>query len=377
MAHDVIVAGVGGMGSAAACHLARRGLRVLALERRNVVHDFGSSHGLTRIIRLAYFEHPSYVPLLQRAYELWRDLEDRTRRQLLFITGGLDVGWEGSGVFDGALRSCRDHSLAHEVLSDRELTRRFPGWDVPERTLAVFQPDGGFLLAEECVDSHAGLAVALGAEVREDEPVLDWDATPVGVRVRTPAGTYEAGQLVVAAGAWCGALVPELRAHLTPERQVFCWFATKQPKHFDPAHFPVFILDDPSGHYYGFPAHQVPGFKIGRFHHRYEAVDPDLMDRETNPEDEAVLRAVVKQYFPNANGPLLRAGTCLFTNTPDEHFIIDRHPVYSQVLLVSPCSGHGFKFCSVVGEIVADLVERGATPHDISLFRLSRFASPP
>lgn len=375
MRYDVIVLGAGGMGSAAAYHLARRGLSVLVLERFSVIHELGSSHGLTRIIRLAYFEHPSYVPLLQRSYELWHDLEDRTSRRLLFVTGGLDIGWEGSPVFQGSLDSCRTYALRHEVLTSQDLTRRFPGWDMPDRAMAVFQPDGGFLLAEECVDAHAGMAVALGADVHEQEPALEWNATSNGVRVRTSRATYEAAQLVVAAGAWNGALVPELRSVLTPERQVLCWFATTNPGWFEPAHFPVFILEVSEGRYYGFPSHEIPGLKIGKFHHRHETVDPDVMDRDTYAADEGVLREAVSRYLPRANGPVLRSKTCLFTNTPDEHFIIDRHPVYSQVLLVSPCSGHGFKFCSVVGEIAADLVERGQTAHDISLFRLDRFTS--
>jgi sarcosine oxidase len=376
MSYDAVIVGAGGMGSAAAYHLARRGQRVLALERFPVAHEFGSSHGLTRIIRLAYFEHPSYVPLLRRSFELWRELERASGASLLHVTGGLDVGPEAGEVFQGSLLSCREHGLRHEVLSGAELTSRFPAFEVPPDFRAVLQPEGGFLVPERCIESHASLAAALGAEVRCNEPVLEWEPTSNGVRVRTHAGTYDGTQLVVAAGAWTGALVPELAARLTPERQVLGWFATYDAARFAPSRFPVFILDVDEGRYYGFPEFGVPGFKIGKYHHLSETVDPDRVDRATHPRDESALRACVDRYFPAGSGSLLMSKVCMFTNTVDEHFIVDRHPAHSQVLLVSPCSGHGFKFCSVIGEIVADLVERDSTSHDISLFRLARFNPP-
>ena len=361
------------MGSAAAFHLASRGLRVLALERHGLAHELGSSHGLTRIIRLAYFEHPAYVPLLRRSYVLWRDLQDRARERLLHVTGGLDVGREGSEIVAGSLRSCEIHGLTHQVLTSRELSRRFPAWRLPESAVAVLQPDAGFLIPERCIQVHAEAAVGLGAEVHEHEAALEWTPAVGGVRVRTTLATYEAEQLVISAGPWVGKLVPELAPLLFPERQVLGWFATRHAALFAPTRFPVFMLDVAEGQFYGFPVHGVAGFKIGKWHHLRERIDPDVMDRDTHPSDEAILREAVARYLPGANGPLLRSKPCIFTNTPDEHFIIDRHPVYSQVLVVSPCSGHGFKFCSVVGEIVADLVESGRTAHDISLFRVSRF----
>jgi len=371
---DVVIAGGGGMGTAAACHLATRGQRVLVLERFGLGHDRGSSHGLTRIIRLAYFEHPSYVPLLGRAFALWRALEERSGERLLHVTGGLDVGAPGSVVFEGSRRSCVEHDLRHEILDGADLRRRFPAWRVADATAAVFQPDAGFLLPERCILAHASAAGAAGAVFREHEPVVDWRAQPGRVEVRTPRGTYEAGQLVLSAGAWMASLVPDLAGQMRPERQVLGWFGIASPELFAPSRFPVFVHDAPEGVFYGFPEFEVAGFKIGRYHHRREAVDPDTIDRVCHPEDEAALRVAVERYFPGANGPLLRSAVCMFTNTPDEHFIIDRHPDAEQVLVVSPCSGHGFKFCSVVGEIVADLVTRGATSHDIGAFRLGRFA---
>jgi sarcosine oxidase len=375
MHYDVIVTGVGAMGSAATCHLAARGLRVLALERFSLAHEMGSSHGLTRIIRLAYFEHPAYVPLLRRAFELWRRLQEEAGEPLLHVTGALDVGWEGSEVFEGSRRSCLEHGLAHEVLDARALATRLPAWRVPTHTVAVFQPDGGFLEPERAILAYGGHAGALGADLRTHERVLEWQVAGGTVRVRTDKGAYEGGQLVLTAGAWMGSLATALSSCLAPERQVLGWFDTAEPDLFGPERFPVFVLDAEEGRFYGFPRFGVPGFKIGKYHHRGERIDPDAMDRVCRAEDEAVLRAAVSRYFPTANGRLLRSAACMFTNTPDGHFIIDRDPSSPEVLLVSPCSGHGFKFASVIGEIVADLVARGATAHDISLFRLGRFSA--
>lgn len=372
--YDVIVVGVGGMGSAVAAHCAARGQRVLALEQHAIGHEYGSSHGLTRIIRLAYFEHPSYVPLLRRAFALWRELEQGLDEPLLHVTGALDVGWAGSEVFEGSLRSCLEHGLPHEVLDASALAARFPGWRPANNAMAVLQPDGGFLTPERCIAAHVARARAFGATVREHTRVSGWQARNGGVQVHTTEGTFEAGQLVLSAGPWMSDIAPTLGPLLMPERQVLGWFGISDRPAFAPAHFPVFVLDADEGRYYGFPEYGIPGFKIGLYHHHAERVHPDTMDRSCTAADEAVLRAAVQRYFPTANGALQHARACLFTNTPDEHFIIDRAPDAPEVLLVSPCSGHGFKFCSVIGEICADLVVRGHTDHDIALFRLDRFS---
>ncbi len=373
MTYDVIVVGVGAMGAAATSQLAARGLRVLGLERFPLGHAFGSSHGLTRIIRLSYFEHPAYVPLLRRAFELWRELQATAGESLLHVTGSLDVGDEDSEVFAGSRRSCETHDLPHDVLDATALAERIPAWRPSASLKAVWQPDGGILLPERCIEAFADRARGLGADIHAEEPALDWDVAGGVARVRTARGTYTARQLVLAGGSWMGTLAPLLTGLLAVERQVVGWFAVTDAARFSTQAFPVFVCEVPEGRFYGFPEHGVPGFKIGKYHHRGERVDPDAFDRTCGPEDERVLREAVSRYFPAANGPLLRSAACLFTNTPDEHFVIDRHPDAPQVLLVSPCSGHGFKFASVIGEIVADLVERGETAHDISLFRLARF----
>lgn len=374
MAYDAIVLGAGGMGSAIAWQLARRGARILAVERFGIAHEQGSSHGFTRIIRLAYFEDPSYVPLLARAYELWEELERASGEALLHITGSIDAGLPDSRTVSGSLRSCQVHALPHEVLGSADLTRRFPGYALPAACVAVWQPRGGFLVPERCIATHLQLAGRYGAEVRVNEAALRWEPTAHGVTVTTTHGRYEAGQLVVAAGSWTGALVPALAPLLAPERQVLAWFDITDRDLFAPSRFPVFNLDLGGEHWYGFPEFGTPGFKIGCYHHLREVVDPDRLDRSAvTPRDVALLRGVVQQCFPAVGHEALLTKTCLFTNTPDEHFILDRLPGAPQVLIAHACSGHGFKFCSVVGEIVADLVQHHATRHDISLHRISRF----
>jgi sarcosine oxidase len=373
--YDVIVIGVGGMGSAACFHLARRGKRVLGLERYDVPHMMGSSHGVNRIIRLAYYEDPSYVPLLRRAYELWRDLESGFGEQLLHITGSIDSSHRDGEVFSGSLRSCELHDIPYEVMSGSELAERFPGYRLPADHAALYQPDGGFLLSERAIVAHVAGAIAAGATIRAREGAVEWETTPSGVRVRTTKGTYEAEQVILSAGAWAGKLVPELARLAVPERQVLAWFQPSSPAHFRPEVFPVFNLTVDEGRYYGFPVFGIPGFKVGRYHHRDEQIDPDDWNREPDEVDEAILRDFTARYFPEADGPVMTLKSCIFTNTPDEHFIIDRLTPNSNVIVASPCSGHGFKFCSVVGEILADLAASGTTAHDTSLFRLDRFAA--
>jgi sarcosine oxidase len=372
---DVIVLGVGGMGSATVYQLARRGKRVLGLERFDIPNAMGSSHGLTRIIRLAYYEHPSYVPLLRRAYELWRELEQQTGERLLYITSSIDAGPAGSDCFAGSLRSAMLHNVPHDVLTGPEVNRRFPGYRLPADHFAVLQPDGGFLLSEQAIVTHVVAAQALGAEVHGRERVLEWQATADGVRIRTNRASYQADRLVVTAGAWAAVMLPELQRLAVPERQVLAWLQPTEPALFAAHHFPVFNLQVDEGRFYGFPIHGVPGFKFGRYHHLSEQTTAESVDRECHLRDEAVLREFAAKYFPAGNGPTMSLRACLFTNTPDEHFIIDLHPRHSQLVIAAGFSGHGYKFCSVVGEILADLAVQGSTRHDIGLFQLNRFGA--
>jgi sarcosine oxidase len=374
--YDVIVIGLGGMGAATVCHLANRGLRLLGIDQFDVPHTLGSSHGLSRIIRLAYFESPAYVPLLIRAYELWADLEQRTGSKLLLTTGSIDAGPEDSLTIRGSLHACREFGLQHEILDAATLARRFPGYRLPRAMAGVLQPQGGFLIPESCVTAHLEVARASGAEIHVREKVLGWDADGHSIVVRTDATTYKTARLVIAAGPWSRNLLPAIAEYAIPERQVVMWTEPLRPEHFQLDTFPVFNLQasaDATERYYGGPMHDGAGFKIGRYHHRFEQVQPDSMDRTIHDADEAVLRAGIKRFFPDANGRMLDAITCIFTNSPDEHFILDTIPGAPDVAIAAGFSGHGFKFCSVVGEIMADLVTTGETRHNIALFRMDRF----
>ena len=373
-AYDVIVVGVGGMGSATVAHLARRGVRVLGLEQYDIPHDRGSSHGLSRIIRLAYFEHPAYVPLLHRAYELWWELERDVQERLLIMTGSLDIGTVDSTVFGGALKAAQLHHLVHEVLEPEALRRRFPGYGLQAPLLGLYQPQGGLLAAERCIVAHVNTALRHGAHIHGREALQGWESRGDGIVVRTSRGTYQAQRLVLTAGAWTHRLVTQYTGTLQPERQVMIWMQPRVPAHFQIGAFPVFNMAVEEGTFYGFPIYSIPGFKCARWHHLEQAIDdPARMDRDCHPEDEAILRAFVRRYFPDGDGPTLSMHTCLFTNTPDTHFVIDAHPDYPNVFIAGGFSGHGFKFCSVVGEILADLAQDGSTRHDISLFRAARF----
>ena len=466
--YDVVVVGVGGMGSAALYHLARRGKRVLGIERFDVPHERGSSHGLTRIIRLAYFEHSDYVPLLRRSYELWRELEREAGEQLLYVTGIVEGGGR---ILDGVLRSCRDHDLVHEVLDGREVARRFPayalppdlqvvfqpdgGFVLPERCIVahvngalangavvrarervlewseaeageqllwitgaveggprifegavrssiehalpfeeldgaevsrrfpayrlpadlrvVYQPDGGFVLPERCIVAHVAGARARGAVVRTGERVLEWSAGAEGVRVRTERGEVEADALVLTAGAYSQEVARLAPGMVVAQRQVLGWLDPTRPELFAADRFPVFNLALEEGHVYGFPVHGVPGFKLGFYDYEGAKGEPDSISRDAKPGDEVPLRRFAERYFPDGAGPVLDLKTCLFELSPDEHFLIDRHPETELAVVGAGFSGHGFKFSSVVGEILADLALDGETLHDIGFLRLSRF----
>jgi sarcosine oxidase len=290
----------------------------------------------------------------------------------LHTTGSIDSGPEDSWVFKGSWESCKLHDLPHEVLTGAELGRRYPGYHLPPEHLALLQPEGGFLTPERCIISYVMAAQSLGAEIHGHERVLEWVPLEGGVRVRTDRGTYEADSLVMTAGAWNADLLDVLGGLAVPERQVLAWLQPDRPDLFRPDNFPVFNLLVDEGRFYGFPVFGVPGFKFGKYFHLNETGGADELDRQPHDRDEQLLRSFAERYFPHGSGPTMDLQTCMFTNTPDHHFVLDLHPDYPQVSIASPCSGHGFKFASVVGEIMADLAERGFTRHDISLFRLDR-----
>ena len=334
--------------------------------------DRGSNHGVTRIIRKAYFEGAGYVPLLNRAYDLWKRLESESGRRLLYRYGSVTAGRPDGEQVRGAVEACEAHDLPYEVLTSDELTARFPGYRLPDGFEAVYQPDGGFLASDRCLAAHVEATFEHGGEIRARERVTDWMVTPTGVRVETDADAYEADRLVVTAGAWAQEVVGELRGSATPERQVLGWFYPREPAYFSPERFPVFTATFDEGPYYGFPTFEVPGFKIGRHHHREQDTTPETLDETPHLEDERVLREVAEAYFPGGAGPTMKLATCLYTNSPDERFILDVHPDHPDVVLAAGFSGHGYKFASVVGEILADLAIDGRTAHEIGAFGLDR-----
>lgn len=374
--YDVIVAGVGAMGSAACWHLAQRGLKVLGLERFDLGHAMGSSHGLSRIIRLAYFEGSHYVPIVRRAHELWRETGDAAGMQLLHVTGSIDLAPEGAGNVEASLQSCLDHGLTHEVLNGAEIARRFPAFQLPANHIGLWQPDGGFVASEKAIYAHVGLAQSRGADIRTNEPMLDWSPTAQGgVIVRTERGTYSAGRLVITSGGWISDAVPVLASKVTTVKQAIGWFTTRRPELFRQGNFPVFILEVDEGTFYGFPLYEHPGFKLGGPHFGREPLDPHDGDRTPSPRQVELIRECLARYLPDAAGEPLTLKGCVYSVSPDEDFIIDAVPGVPQAVFASCCSGHGFKFASAIGEILADLSTSGQSAFDLQPFSLARFAA--
>lgn len=367
--YDVVIAGLGAMGSAAAAELAQRGVGVLGLDRYTPPHALGSSHGETRIIREAYFEHPLYVPMVQRAYELWRALEQTSGARLLLETGGLMIGRPDSALIEGARRSAELHRLPHSMLTAAEVQARFPALHPEPDMVAVLEPRAGVLFPEACIRAQLGQALRHGAELRFDEPVLRWESESDFVHVSTRHGDYRARQVIVSAGAWVGSLLPDLELPFRIERQVQHWFdPMKDVSTFSPSRCPVHLWQFDEGRFfYGFPDLGT-GVKAA-FHHAGEATTIDDVRREVSAAEIDAVRTALRRFVPNADGPARESLVCLYTNTPDEHFLIDRHPIEPRVLVASPCSGHGFKFAPVVAEILADRVQDMPPRFDLDLFR--------
>jgi sarcosine oxidase len=368
---EVIVIGLGAMGAATAWALARSGFRVLGLDAFRRGHDRGSSHGKTRIIRTAYYESPEYVPLVRRAWTLWRQLEAESGQSLLRMTGGLYVGRPDSSLVSGVLASVRAHGLAHELLEASEAMARFPGLRLAPEQVAVFEPEAGLIDPEAAVAAMLDRATAAGAQLRHETPVIAWAVDGDGVRVETPAGTFRADRLVLAAGAWLSQLVPELGLPLEVWRILHVHFAPQAGGRYAADRFPFALWEDETGLYSAFPELPGQGVKFGR-HDTGEVCTPQTVRRTATSEEIAELRHALERYWPEAGGAVLWYLTCLYTVTPDHHFLIDRHPLRPQVVLCSACSGHGFKFAPAIGEIVAALaIDSGAQP--AALFRLERF----
>lgn len=372
--YDVIVAGLGAMGSATAAHLAMRGQRVLGLERWVPGHRFGSSHGDSRIIREMYFEHPMYVPLLRRAYELWAELGERVGHPLLHITGGLMIGREDGMLVTGTLESARTHGLPHELLSASEAARRYPAFHFAENIVAVRDPRAGYLDPEQCNAAHLHIARENGAELRFEEPVVSWDSSDSEVSVRTSQGTCIADRMVLAVGAYTPSLMNASRLALEVERQAVFWFNIEGTE-YDERDFPIYAFEyEPGEICYGFP--RLPrGTKASVMHRGRVIRNVETVDRVVHDDEVESLRRALGGVLPAlSSAPIGGSDVCLFTNTPDRDFVIDIHPEHPRVVVSSACSGHGFKFASVVGEIQADLSMHGQSPFDLRPFRIGRAA---
>ena len=378
--YDVVVVGLGAMGSATLYQLAARGLRVLGLEQFSPGHTLGSSHGDSRIIRETYFEHPLYVPLVQRAHALWRELEERTGSTLMTITGGLMIGPREGTVVQGTLRSAREHRLPHEILDAEAVGRRYPAFTLPSDAVAVFDPRAGYLAPEACTAAHLDAARSLGAHTHFEEPVTAWTENGDGVSVKTPAARYSADRLVVTSGPWTGSLVRDLGLPLVIERQVLFWLAPaigERYDEYDRRHFPIFAYEFKAGTIcYGFPR-LTRGVKVSVMHDGESVEDPSRVERSVSEGEAEPLRSALEPVLSAlARAPIRGSAVCLFTNTPDHDFIIDFHPLHRRVLISSPCSGHGFKFASAIGELQADLVINARSKFDLTPFRIDRWKSP-
>lgn len=373
--YDVIVLGLGAMGSSAAYQLAKRGARVLGIEQFTPAHELGSSGGLSRIIRLAYFEHPDYVPMLRAAWAMWPQIEAEAGASLMKVTGGLYIGRDDSAVLGGSRRSAADHGLAHELLDVDEIRRRYPQFVLDDDMAALHEPLAGILFPEHCNAAHLRLAERHGAQLRFGERVTGWSSDGATVTVTTDQGTYTAARLVICAGAWLAKLAPELRLPLTVERNSLYWYEPiATPEVFEPERLPVWIMELDDDHaFYGFARLPGQGVKVAR-HHGGRPVDPDTVDRSATAEDERPVRDFMARHMPAANGARLDSRVCMYTNTPDFNFVLDFHPNARNVVVASPCSGHGFKFSSVIGSIVADLALAGRTDFEIGFLSVGRFA---
>jgi sarcosine oxidase len=382
MSRSVIVLGLGAMGSATAQHLAERGHRVTGLDRFTPPHIYGSSHGQTRIIRQSYWEDPRYVPLLLRAYELWRRLEADTGESLLHLTGGLMIGPANGDLVARSTNSAEQFNLPHKVLSPREINRLYPMFTVKDNMAALWEDAAGFLYPEACVQQQLNQAHRAGADLHYNEPAIEWKPLESGsILVRTAQRTYEADSLVITAGPWAPEVLSTLKPPLEVTRQVLYWFEpVANPELFQEGRFPIFLMQPESMEpvLYGFPSvsnsgstHEG-GVKVA-LHGSHNICTPQTVVREILPEDERAIRQRLVETMPSLAGRLLRAETCLYTMTPDEHFLIDHHPDYPQVTIAAGFSGHGFKFSSVMGEILGDMATGRPPSFDLNLFSMRRF----
>ncbi|MBS0207947.1 MAG: N-methyl-L-tryptophan oxidase [Planctomycetes bacterium] len=371
--YETIVIGTGAVGSAALAVLARRGVRVLGLDRFPPAHDRGSSHGQTRIIRQAYFEHPDYVPLTQRAFAAWHELEQRRGVSLYQQSGLLQVGPPQGEVVAGVLASARLHGLEVDQFDAATIRQKFSGFVVNDPWVGVFERRAGFLRVESCVQTMLDAAVADGATLQTGESVVAWQATDKRVTVQTDRGEYQAARLIIAAGAWASQVLADLKLPLTVRRKPQLWFAPRGDQFTVERGMPCYLFDTPAGIFYGFPQLGPEGMKVAEHTGGAIVADPLTVDRSLHVEEVERVRDFLREHLPAAAGDCTRQAVCMYTLTPDAHFVIDRHPGHANVSFAAGLSGHGFKFAPVLGEAVADLALEGKTELPIGFLSMSRF----
>lgn len=373
--YDAIVIGLGGMGSATAYHLARRGHSVLGLEQYPLGHAQGSSHGQSRIIRQAYFEHPDYVPLLKKAYALWEELGHGAPDEIINLCGLMMAGRPDDTVIAGTRKAAATHDLPLEEVDVSTAAERYPGLRAAEDMAVLHDPLGGYLRVERCVRAHLDQARAAGAKLRDRETVLSWESTGAGVNVTTNLGKYEARNLVVCAGPWAGDLLRELALPLAAHRVVSAWFQSGNAAHHVNNGAPVFAMQTPAGFFYGFPLLDDRGVKIAEHRAGARLADPAAVDRDVAPEEVRPMQEFAGAHVRGLHTEAWTANTCIYTMTPDSDFIVDRHPRHDNVFLAAGFSGHGFKFSAAIGSILADFCERGHTEEPAAFLGLARFAN--
>ncbi len=372
--YDCIVLGVGAVGSAALSQLASRGARTLGLERFEPGHDRGSSHGHTRAIRLAYFEHPDYVPLLRRSFELWRALDQRASQPLYVETGVLEAGPVAGELIEGVLRSAADHDLEVQELDSAALAKRFPGVRLPKDMRALFEPIGGYLHVEDCIKAMAAEAVAAGAELRTGVTVESWQADGEQYIVQTDRGSFRAASLVLAQGAWSSRDMGGASLPLRVLRKVQLWYKARNDHYTRANGFVPFAMETPSGQvFYGFPELDLRGVKVAEHTSGVELPDPLALDRELQRADQLPVEGFNHAFLPGLSDQCMHHATCMYTESADGHFILDQHAEHARVAYAAGLSGHGFKFAPVLGQALAELALDGGTALPIGFLSSARF----
>lgn len=371
-AYDAIVLGLGGMGSAAAAHLARRGLNTLGIEQYDLGHALGSSHGHTRVIRRAYFEHSDYVLLLHSAYDLWRALEAEANAELMVLNGLMMAGACDSALITGSAKAAKEHDLPLEVLKPDDARARFEGFEFSDDMRVLFDSGGGFIHVERGVRAHLDSARRAGATLMDNTAVREWSSDGASVRVDTDSGVFEAASLVVAAGAWSGGILAELDLKLAVERAAMAWYKPVESDYQLEAGCPVFAFETPGGFFYGTPQFDERGVKVAEHRGLAPVENPDTFDRTPRVEDVAAVQRFLPLYMPRLIPVPMDQVVCMYTMSPDSHFIVDTHPKFANVHFAAGFSGHGYKFSPVIGKVLADLVEHGRTEERAAFLSVER-----